>query len=41
MQENKFWKQAKEELAHLSGDPHFHRIVEARAGMLKDIHSFE
>ena len=41
MSENKFLKQAKEELAYLSGDPDFQRLVEARAGMLKDIHCFK
>ena len=36
MSENKFLKQAKEELAYLSGDPDFQRLVEARAGFLMD-----
>lgn len=36
MEENKYWKQAKEELAYLSGDPDFQRLVEARAGFLMD-----
>lgn len=36
MWENKFFKQAKEELAYLSGDPDFQRLVEARAGFLMD-----
>ncbi len=40
MSENRFLKQAKEELAYLSGDPDFQRLVEARAGMLMDIYSF-
>lgn len=33
---NKYWKQAEEELAYLSGDPDFQRLVEARAGFLMD-----
>ena len=33
---NFYWKQAEEELAYLSGDPDFQRIVEARAGFLMD-----
>ncbi len=41
MGENRFLKQAKKELAYLSGDPDFQRIVEARAGMLKDIYYFK
>ena len=41
MGENKYLKQAKEELAYLSGDPNFQRIVEARVGMLRDIHTLE
>lgn len=41
MGENKYLKQAKEELAYLSGDPDFQRMVEARVGMLRDIHSLE
>ncbi len=41
MGENRFLKQAKEELAYLSDDPDFQRIVEARAGMLKDIYCFK
>jgi len=41
MSENKFLKQAKEELAYLSGDPDFQRLVESRAGMLKDIYYFK
>ena len=36
MCENKYWKQAMEELAYLSGDEHFQREVEARAGFLMD-----
>ena len=36
MYNNKFLKQAKEELAYLSGDPDFQRLVEARAGFLMD-----
>ena len=36
MSENKFFKQAREELAYLSGDPDFQRLVESRAGFLMD-----
>ena len=38
MSENKFLKQAREELAYLSGDPDFQRLIEARAGLLMDMH---
>lgn len=41
MSENKYLKQAKEELAYLSGEPDFQRLVEARAGFLKDQRTFE
>ena len=41
MSENRFMKQAKEELAYLSGDPDFQLLVESRAGMLKDIYYFQ
>ena len=41
MNENKYLKQAKEELAYLSGKPGFQRLVEARAGFLKDQKTFE
>ena len=41
MSENIFYKQAREELAHLSGDPDFQRFLEARAGMLRDIDAFK
>lgn len=41
MSENKYLKQAKEELAYLSGEPGFQRLVEARAGFLKDQKTFE
>ena len=37
MKENKYLKQAKEELAYLSDDPDFQLFVESRAGMLRDI----
>ena len=37
MKENKYLKQAKEELAYLSNDPDFQLLVESRAGMLRDI----
>ena len=36
MCENKYYKQAREELAYLSGDPGFQRLVESRAGFLMD-----
>ena len=36
MEENKYYKQAREELAYLSGDPYFQRDVEDRAGFLMD-----
>lgn len=36
MCENKFYKQAREELASFSGDENFRRLVEARAGFLMD-----
>lgn len=36
MYKNMYWKQAEEELAYLSGDPGFQRLVEARAGFLMD-----
>ena len=41
MSENKYLKQAKEELAYLSGETGFQRLVEARAGFLKDQKTFE
>jgi predicted transposase/invertase (TIGR01784 family) len=41
MSENRFLKQAKEELAYLSGDPGFQRLVESRAGFLKDIYHWK
>lgn len=41
MSENRFLKQAKEELAYLSSDPDFQRLVEARAGFLKDVYHLE
>ena len=36
MCENKFYKQAREELAYLSGKKDFKRLVDARAGFLRD-----
>ena len=36
MCENKYWKQAMEELEYLSGEPDFQRLVESRAGFLMD-----
>ena len=41
MSENKFLKQAKEELAYLSGDPDFQRLVEARAVFLMDQEAYK
>lgn len=41
MSENKYLKQAKEELAYLSGDPDFQRILEARVGFLRDMDAFQ
>ena len=41
MSENRFFKQAKEELAYLSGDPDFQRLVEARAGFLMDQEAYK
>ena len=40
-QENRFLKQAEEELAYLSGDEDFKRLVEAREGFLRDQYEFE
>ena len=39
--ENKFLKQAEKELAYLSGDPDFKRLIQAREGFLRDQHAFE
>ena len=36
MNENKYLKQAMEELAHLSGETGFQRLIEARVGFLRD-----
>ena len=36
MCENKYWKQAIEELEYLSEEPDFQRLVESRAGFLMD-----
>ena len=41
MGENKYYKQAREELAYLSGDPDFQRLLESRAGFLMDIEAFK
>ena len=41
MGENKYLKQAKEELAYLSGDPSFQREVENRVRMLRDMHNLK
>lgn len=40
MHENRFLKQAKEELAYLSGDPDFQDIVESRADFLMDQYNY-
>lgn len=40
MEENKYLKQAREELAYLSGDPDFQRLLESRAGFLRDMDSY-
>ena len=37
MKENKYLEQAKKELEHLSGDPDFKRLLESRAGFLRDV----
>ena len=37
MKENKFLRQARKELAYLSGDPDFQRLLESRAGFLRDM----
>ena len=37
MKENKYLKQARRELEHLSGDPDFKRLLESRAGFLRDV----
>ena len=37
MKENKYLEQARRELEHLSGDPDFKRLLESRAGFLKDV----
>ena len=37
MKENKYLKQARKELEHLSGDPDFKRLLESRAGFLRDV----
>jgi predicted transposase/invertase (TIGR01784 family) len=39
--ENKYLKQAMEELGYLSEDPDFKRLIEARAGFLRDQEAFE
>ena len=40
-QGNRFLKQAEEELAYLSGDEDFKRLVKAREGFLRDQYEFE
>ena len=40
MEENRFLKQAKEELAYLSGEPYFMEEVEERARYLREQYSF-
>ena len=37
MKENKYLEQARRELEHLSGDPDFKRLLESRAGFLRDV----
>ena len=37
MKENKYLEQAKKELEHLSSDPDFKRLLESRAGFLRDV----
>ena len=37
MGESKYLKQARKELEHLSGDPDFKRLLESRAGFLRDV----
>lgn len=37
MEENKYLKQARKELEQLSGDPDFKRLLESRAGFLRDV----
>ena len=37
MKENKYLEQAKKELEHLSGVPNFKRLLESRAGFLRDV----
>ena len=37
MKENKYLEQAKKELEHLSCDPNFKRLLESRAGFLRDV----
>ena len=37
MEENKYLKQARKELEHLSGDQDFKRLLESRAGFLRDV----
>ena len=39
--ENKYLRQAKEELGYLSGSSDFKRLVDARAGFLRDQATFE
>ncbi len=41
MRENRFLRQAKKELSYLSGDPDFQRLVDARAGFLKDMYNMK
>ena len=40
MEENKYLKQARKELEYLSGDPDFQRLLESRAGFLKDMDNY-
>ncbi len=40
MEENKYLKQARKELEYLSGDPDFQRLLESRAGFLRDMDNY-
>lgn len=37
MKENKYLEQARRELEHLSSEPDFKRLLESRAGFLRDV----
>ena len=40
MEENKYLKQAMEELGYLSSEPDFKRLIDARVGFLRDQDAF-